>query len=777
MQPVNEEIAAVLRTALRSPKVYAWMELPLITDASLGTAIYNKLGSQIILDKIISCTTQQYLEAGMDTCNLVLSNQDGSMSPLNANSPLARYFFPGPVDNKIAIYCGVRDDNGVETIAPAGIYLNSSTNQQSTAEGNEMTIVGMDQFMMFQASVYASFPPILYGNQASNYYNPNYALTNPSGDLMTWVCDAVNWMTQSTDAPVYASDFLAVSVYVGTVEAPSGIPTTLPCTIDYVHGTVTFDSPLASGSVVSVDAVPLAMAPELMIKHLFCDFGNFDPSFLKIDCSGMLLPLMQTGHEQSILQTAADIATATSQKGIQWRIWFDELGYLNFAELNVDSKPVAVLRDEYDVLSFSPEYVATNITNVVRAIATSINNQPITVVSYDQTSINVFTQYPTYDIPTNFLTTITGMDPGTAVTFLTGITSAQLFDNSYPTMQTEIEVLYNPLYQTGDIITVIEQKTGVALDFFINQITKDFQGPDVKQTLRIQQFKKTQDYAFGIGAYFGSPNPTSGSNANQGETNLINEVVINGTTVVTGGQPVTDGAFNPVVASWDGGSLPIVIATATPPSGAQFALWRWIYLSEDAYVDTGTEYLLATGNGQACGLYPDNPEGPVPEQVADLTGDFYRMLGHCTLPYDFRANNDTAATRRYFWPLIRCSDWVSTDGTLIAGGTLSSTWSGGIKVASPIQLYGNVRVGLSDYYGTTTSGYNGIAIFAEGTPGSNAIGATSTSKYGVDFGVPITGKTMFYGIQRKITPAFLCILIASTAGSFQFKRIPFSLNL
>lgn len=808
MQSVTPQLAAMLRTAIRAPRAYGMIQLPLVIYETLNTIDYSQLGSSLTIDHILSCQATRILEPGSDSVQVKLLNQDGSLSPITPVSPLGNYFSPGVVDNKLVLYFGLSGPNG-ETIAPQGVYLMDVVAQESVGGVNQITVTAQDGFYMFSGSVNTQFPPQLYGIQTSNYFNPNYALTNPSGDGMTWVSDCKQWMSDPTDAPYFASNFIIPSLYIGTVANPASTATTLAWTPDYEHGTVILDAPLGTSPdgtawVVSVDALPLAMAPEDMMRHLFCDYGNLDPSFLKFDCSGMYLPVLAIGYEQTILDVAKSIIEATATRGTNWQLFFDELGYLNFRENVFDLPPVAVLTDERDILSWRPEYSARQIANVVRATCTSINNQPLTIVSYDTDSMNVFSTRTIYDIPSELLATIPGMDPGTAVSYLSSMTGSVLFEKCTPTVDAEAEVLYNPCYQPGDIVTIIEKKTGTQMDFSINQITTAIDGETVKQTLRLSQFKRSQDYMFGIGAYAGAGLPTSGSNASQGQTQLITDVSIGGTAVVTSGKPVTDQSLNQIQAVWSKGSpLPIVISTQAPVvNGTQCSLyvWRWIYIAEDAYVIAGNgELYKATGNGQSCGIYPSNPIGPNAAQIADLSGGYYAQTmsggdhtsGHWpyTLPYDFRANLDTPNSRRFFWPLLRCSDWITTDGVTDVGGqTLTSTWSGGVGVEATqsvgniitgaqtgVQLYGNLRVGLSDYFSNVTVGYTSQGLYYPNTPAANALGCSSFARYGVDFGPPVVAN-MIYGINRKQTPAYLCILAATDGGNIQFKRIPFILQ-
>ena len=137
--------------------------------------------------------------------------------------------------------------------------------------------------------------------------------------------------------------------------------------------------------------------------------------------------LLQQGMRTSMSQVMIDIANATAPRGVQWTIFFDELGYLNFKETELDGKPAVTLVDERDILKISPEYTSRNIQNVVRAQATCESQQPITVIAYDIDSITAFTEYPVYDLSTDILTAVLGMDPGSAVAFMSGLCNSHLF--------------------------------------------------------------------------------------------------------------------------------------------------------------------------------------------------------------------------------------------------------------------------------------------------------------------------------------------------------------
>lgn len=773
MLPINANLAAILRSAVRAPAAYASFQVPVVINPSLNTQDFSKLGSNYIPDNITALRRSSILEPGADTCDLSFHSDGGEASPLNPSSAFGRYFFPGAADNKIVVYIGL-NKNGQIVLEPKGTYIAESLNQSSVDGTNTVSANLLDQASLFKGQVYTQFPPRLYGNQTSNYYNPNYALTNPSGDLKTWFCDAKNWMSSQSQAPLWAADYTSVAVYVGTSASPSGTSVSSSTyTIDYINGKVTFNSPVAAGSVVSVDARPLAMAPEVMLKHLFVDFGSFDPNFLKFDTSGILLPVMEVARDRSIWDIAKDIAYCTAPRGIRWQLYFNENGYLTFSELAVDGPPVKIIVDESDLLSWKPEFTSRDIANVVRASATSASNQPLVSLSYDLTSINAFTQRPTYDIPSQFISTVAGMDTGSAMALMNRLTGSILFDSAYPTIQATAEILPDPSLQVGDAVTIIEKKTGINRDFYIKQIDDDIQGSEYRQTLRLQQLKMNQDFMAGLQIYAGAPNPAN-PNQIQATSGLIQTVSINSTTVVSGGQPVTDQYYNPVLATWNGiSSLPISITLTTPASGVNTYVWRWMYIAEDAYQSNGT---LLTGYGPLTSPYSTQNQA-----YSDITSSLVGYSGTPGLPSDVRANTDTPVSRRYWWPLLRCSDWLTNDGvtayTSASGLTLSSSWTSGVGTgsATSMQVYGRLRAGVSDYDSPVSAGFAGQALFASGNPGATAIGASSTSKYGVDFGVSVaTGA--YYAIKRKVTPAYLGIIVANTNGVFQQKRIPFSIT-
>lgn len=763
MQSINPQMAKLLSQMVRSPRAYASIQLPLQTDPSTNTYDYTKLGSILLLNDILSIRRVNIYQTGSDSLDISVSGQGGIVSPLNSSSPYGKYFYPGAADTKIQVWMGLIN-NGVETIYPKGIFINESTKQQNDKSQNTASISALDQWSTFQGYVYTQFPPKLYGNQTTGYYNPNYKLVplnTSGGNASAWGGDTLNWMTQAADAPAFASDYVPVAVYVDTTggSSPASVPYGSPYAIDYARGEIFFGTAIPSTSIVSVDARPLAMTPEKMLYHLFVDFGFFNPSFLKFDTSGIVLPILQNAWDQPITDVANEIAQATAPRGIQWRLYFDENGYLVFTENAIDGPPVKTFVDVFDILKSNPEYTARNISNVVRATGRAANNQPLIAISYDVTSLSIFTQRATYDIPYELVAATVGMDPGSAMFFMQGLTNSMLSELSTPSIQYELEIPFDPALQVGDAIVVMEYQTGLNKQFYIEQITEEIQGPDCKQTLRVQEFKGNQDFQFGVSFYAGAPEPQN-ANAIQTNDKLINAVEIGGVTVVQNGQPILDSNLNQIIATWNGGSLPISISLFDPntiASGSHVYLWRWMYISEDVYDQNG---LPLTAPGFS-GSSPYSSQIPV---------DFPN--------WDYLNGQDSPRARRLYWPIMRCVDWAN-DGPLTpytSAVTLNSKWSGGPgNYGYQGSIYGNLRVGLSNYFGGTSPNYSGVSVFAQGTPAQTILGGISNVKYGLDWGNSYNGQVLTYGIKRKYTPCFLGLLAIADSGVCQLKRIPFQL--
>ena len=758
--PLNPQVAAILRGSVRAPRAYIYAQLPVYTNISTNQIDPAKLGSALWIDRITGLRRTSSLDTASDTSNVTIANVQGRYSPFDVSATMSRYFQPGRADTKYAMYLGISQNEAV-TIFPKGVFVNEST--PNTISGGNDYSIGLnllDQFSLFKGNVYAQFPPKLYGNQLSSFYNPNYNLvpTNASlGYATTWQCDAQNWMVSASDSVAFASDYIAVSVFVGTPGSPqSSASNPSTYTLDYVNGKVTFNTAIAANSVVSIDARPLAMAPELMLKHLFVDFGSFSSAFLKFDQTGIKLPIQEGGRDRPIIDVARDIVFATASRGLTWELFFDENGYIIFSESRYECPVVRTLVDTHDLLSISAEYSGRDIHNVIRATGKASNDQQLTSVAYDVRSISVYTQRSTYEIPGQFLSSVVGMDPGAAMAYMNGLTSSVLFANSTPTIQTEIDILPDPSLQVGDPIVIKDSQTGLNRNFYINQIDDQI-SDSWTMKCRISELKGSQDYQYGLAAYAGTPNPTA-ANVIQTMSGLINSVSINGTSVVSGGEPVVDSNYQPILASWDGASsLPISIVLSQTAVAANTYVWRFMYIPADCYYTiAGGPFNLATG------------------QVGPTT--------FLNKSYDYINNYDTIRARRNYWPILRASDWLANDGVTSYPSTsiqtLNSSYTLGIAGGANPTLYGGLVYPKTDYYANTTTGFVGQPIWGAGTPFASAIGASSTTKFGVDFGYNATGSTVFIPtIKSKTTRAYMVIVAASTLGVIQTKKIPFNISV
>lgn len=806
MQAIDAEAALILASSVRAPRVYAWVQYPLIVDQTVNSYDFTKLGSQLVLNQFTAMRRINVLDTGADSLDLEMQGQVNDYTPLNSTSKYGRYFTPGAVDIKWQLWMGVIKD-GAEVIWPKGVYVSEATNMDSQNMATKIQINCLDQFSLFRGDIYTSFPPRLYGGQRSNYYNPNFALT--TNDHQHFICDAGWWMTDPNTFPMWASDFPNTAsgdgsslasgwgVYVSTnnngmsVCSPSGGSGYSAFTVDTNKGTVSFTTPFTpSGGVyptVSVDARPMAMRPELALYHLLVDFGDWDPAFLKIDQTGTMIPLTDLARDRAILDCAKDIITLVAPHGIRWSLYIDELGYIRFTELSPEGPAVRTLVDTKDILHITPEFSAADIYNVVRAQGTLQNNTPIESISYDIYSISTFGQKPTYDLPAQLTSAVKGMDVGSAASYLNGLTESVLFEYSRPSVLCDIEILADPTLQVGDPINIIESQTGINNRFYIKQISDEIQGGDWRQTCRIERQQMSQDWDWGLSANLGV-GVTQNANAIQVQDGFLTDVSLENhglsdtLHVVTNGQPRLDQAMQPVIFAWKGGRLDINITVGNFPavttgSGAFKAwIWRWIYIAEDAFNLSG---ILDGG-----GLYAGGSWTPGdPAAAADLHGF---VTGLYTLPYDVRANVQSASARKFWWPLLRCSDWLTDDGvTAITGLTpvtgtqvFNSHWDNGPGVPSGNWTpYGNLIVGKNDFFGDTTTGFVGQSLYAAGTPAAAFLGETSTIKYGVDFGAPFAATPVYYGIKNVQTPCYLNILIATNAGTMQYKKIPFMLTV
>ena len=532
--------------------------------------------------------------------------------PANPIPSLAAALRPGRVDQKYLIYFGLASADGTKiSLAPQGTYLASSTGGTINRGVNATTLHGYDISKEFTQNVYASIPHVLYGNQTDVRYDPNYNLTNPSSDLKTWVCDAKRFMTQPSDNAQFSADYnflfqaltgSPVNVYVGTPTSKSSTPVSASTyTWDPYGGTVTFTSNQAANAVISIDGIPTAMAPEVMMRHLFLDYGQWDPAFLNLQTSNTLIPAYTGGRGSTVWQIAADIARMTAPRMVPWKIRMDEFGKVMFYEAKFATTPTEVLVDERDLFNISYNYTADNIANVWRATGTANSGQQLESIAYDVKSIKEYGQRAVQDVPSNLLYCISGMNPGDGISYLNMIAAANLWENAQPTLELTADVLPNWLRQVGDRVTIIERSNGLSGPYTIKGITKKIaSGGVATQSLRLQ--KSLLGANFNIGLPSAVTNAVLNNSATpptvNSTTNIFQNVTINGVTVVDTGDIARNYNGDPVI--------PIVSPTETwtfgcslfPNQNYDTVLFHYIYAeSKNSLSSTDLMAIQGTGFG------------------------------------------------------------------------------------------------------------------------------------------------------------------------------------
>ena len=740
MQAVNAQLLELLTSLIEAPTCYVWAQLPVInTTGSTPVIQYGYLGSQKILGKITSMTVNRLLAIGSNSMDFTMDNSSGDFSPLDTTQKYSGYLQTGLADLTYQAFLGVTND-GAETILPVGIYLSNSNMQDVEGQygTNTMTFGGLDQFSLFQGDIYTSFPPRLYGQQTdgSSYYTPNYNLANPSGDLQFFVCDSLNWMVDTQSSVLWAANFIQPNVYVtsyhsGNVPCPEGTPFTMNSTsytMNYspITGYVVFNPAIPATTVVnsvtvpnvvSVDCTGLSMSPEVALYHLFVDYGEWNPAFLKFDCTGIQIPVVEVGREVSIIQAATDIVNMIAPRGQRWRLWIDEIGYIRLTEGATDHVPVKYLVDTRDLLKCTFQKDTNNLYNVVRANGVSVNNQPITAIAYDVLSINLFSQQPTYDVPSQYLNILQGMDPGAAMSYANGLVSSFLFQYSRPEVTAQVQIMPDTTLQTGDLINIVETSSGISSNWVIQQINDQIQessgggGETWNQTLYLSQMNYAQDMNFGIQANIGAPSPNN-ANTIQAQSGFIETVSFQTASdsgpvlVVSGGQPVYGPTgINPIVYTWKQAQPLTISVTIAPPTTTGYNgtiwMWRWMYIGADSYTNDYSNYpgtyvtQVVTGAGTMIG--ETNYGGGWPQDIHGYYTNPPGSANQSTYPYDVRANTEpnlttggvtyvTPTARRFWRPLLVCPNWFQADG--IQGYTYNASYSGPNQPPYNMQIIG-----------------------------------------------------------------------------------------
>jgi hypothetical protein len=522
---------------------------------------------------------------------------------------------PGLVDVKYLIYLGLTSADGQRMSAtPQGTYLLTGASGAINQGANTLSINGYDISKQFTQTVTGDIPHVLYGNQTDPFgrYDANYNLTNPSGDLKTWVCDAKKFMTAPTDNAQFTAiyKFLfnsvtsAVNVFVGSPGVPSGTAVSASAYTWYADtGTVVFNSAQAANAVISIDGVPQAMAPELMIKHLFVDYGQWDPNYLDLQVSNTYLPVYVGGRGSTVWQCASDIAKMTAPRLVPWQIRASEGGAIKFYENRFASTSVETLVDEKDLFNIQWSYTSDNIANVWRATATANSGQQLQSYAIDAPSVIKHGQRSVQDVSSNLLGSIAGMNPGTGISFMNMIAASELAQTSKPILELNCDLIPNFLRQVGDRVTIIERSNGLSGPYIYKGLTKSITpGGSAKQSARLQKATIGTNYNMGIPSAVSSAvvTQTSTPPTVNGTTNIIQNLTINGTAVITNGATVNDAYGNPV--------LPIVTPLQTwtfsvvPFTNQNFdtVFFHYIYL-EALNSISSTDLMAIRGTGFADG--------------------------------------------------------------------------------------------------------------------------------------------------------------------------------
>jgi hypothetical protein len=639
---------------------------------------------------------------------------------------------PGSVNKKYVVYFGFRSiDNTKISAVPKGTFIATTATANEVQGATSQTLHGYDIVQEFNFPIYATFPHSLYGSQIDIRYDPAYNLTNPSGDLVTWVCDAKNFMTQITDNYFFSADWTTIfgavvagspiNVYVGTVDAPSSTATTAPYLWYPATGTVVFSTAQAANAVISIDGVPQSMSPELMLTHLFCDYAGWSPSAMSLQATNCLLPTFVGASGETVWQIAKDIAAMTAPRFVAWQIRIDEYGQINFYETKTAVQPSETLIDERDLFNLTYTLTSEQMSNVITASAVSNTNQPLKSIAYSVQSITDQGQRNPYDIPANILLPTRGMPSATAISVLNTMTASQLDLLGRITLQLQCNVLPNFNRQVGDKVTILERSLGTSGPYIITGMQDEISLGMAQQTLQLTRANIFANMNMGLPS--GVTNATAqtiqlNTQSIGGRTNIMTQVVINGQTAILNGATNKDmygAAIIPVVNPTQPWTFSVTI---DPTQVYDTALFHYIY-----------------------------SESP---NTLSLSPMAIRMSGF-------------------------------GDGTVIPAATIATTFtasathSSGTALGSgeTAYLYDNIIIGSNSIvtpYGANTT----TATLTNSTAAALYLGATTT--YGITYGPSFTG-SWAYLPNQKYNYNYLCVMAVNADGCLSWLRVPFVMSM
>lgn len=664
---------------------------------------------------------------------------------------------PGEIDKKFVVFMGLQDqDLSRGTIStsyvPRGTYILSSSD--TTIEKGKIKTQGhgYDIVKEFDFEVYDTFPKILFGNQTDVRYDPAYNLTNPSGDLRTWVCDAKVFMTSQTDSKFFQADFndlfgvsAAINVYVGTATTLASSPVN-PSTYtwDPTNGIVLFNVGQPANSVISIDGVPLGMSPELMLKHLFVDKANWDPNALFLDVSNMVLPTYVGGQGRTIWQVAQDIAQMTAPRFVPWQLRINAYGNIFFYEQRLAATPVDTLTDEHDLFTIEHTINADSIINVVRAEGQAANQQQVISLSYDIDSINKYGQKREHNVDAAMLFITRGMYPSKAESFLNMMTASILAANSTPIEELRCAMRPNPLYDAGDKLLIKERRTGLSGPYILRGITETITAGKYSYEGRFEKAKIFANFQMGfpsavvrddmlhdvVGANStgGTVSQTISQNAAvvTGKTGPISTISIGGTECFYNGAQAKDLAGNPIIPIINNGQFAFNFSL-DPTLNSDTYVWRFVYMecpnslsAADAMVVRHKDWIGGI-NGTESSVYLDG------SKIAAAT---------------------------------------------VAGGfAVTTSWSGVTLPADSLAYnYNNLLVGVPNDFLPANYKYSGASIaFADDQ-------SATPTMLGIGLGPSYSGNYAWLP-NLKQNYGYFCILCINQAGALQFIRQPFLLQL
>lgn len=804
-----------------------------------ATSDGSRAATQTILKRVLSYAISRSEDPSSDTCTLTFADDLANYASFNPGGTHSKLFQPGVLDTKFVVYLGLEGcvfPNRPSIFIPYARELLQKFTGYVEGDGLDdarlmktKTLQLIDLTKQFRAQVNDTYPHPLFGNQSLPYFDPTYNL-NPSGvdgsgNASVWICDGKMFTSSASDF-VYGTTHIDPVVYVDTTggAAPASVATTLAHTFDPKSGTVQFTNPIPAQSVVSMAGNPTYMAPEVIVRKLLLELGNWSPNFLSLDYSGILLPQFN-GNSQTIWDCIKIIAAQTCPRFIPWQIFCDENGNMHFYESRIDGPPVKTFLEGHNILSGKYENSSRQLRTVVRGDATVLtsdgSDQPIVSIAYDIQSIDKYGQTEPLTLTAETTQNVRHLSPTSAVSYLNMLTASALVQVSRPILTCTADIWPDETLQPGDKVVVRQSNLGMDKTWIIKQTTESGSAKVNTHQLVLEEFYDTINYLVGIpSGVQGDTSGLSSGAASPPPTLSIIGAVRAGSGAGTryamkDGQYSVDGNGDQVIPVWDANdasamnfdvylnSLPQ--AAITPANNGN----QWDYSRRPpgynwlARVDTvtGKTVFYGTvptgGTGGQGGLpagttvyvgpdsvfYSFNHAAPI--VAADLM-NVWVPPGNTAIPgvggtSTYAAtpvnvfvwswwylNLDSAlGAGKFYRPIQRVNP--SQDGVAVPINASGGRWvynpwtTGAIPVDGVSTYYGNMVVGQDDYT-ATPPGFVGANVLGDGT------------HVGVAYGLPSVSGNTYTGYAKK-TRGHFCVFAANSAGQRQFLRVAFDLIL